>query len=240
MAEGRAAMGPDQVLLGNIDPVRVLRDGTPGERHAALDACHQAAAPAYIVGAGCEVPRGTPDAEPAGPDRLREEPPAVIARAGTVPAGADSRRKPSATCCSSGASSSPAAASRCAAAAGSACSRAMSRSRPRCARSSPRPRLDAGWRLGCLAEAHGPVTLEIDQWAIAHPRRPAEVPFEPADGLGAVVDVGTTTLVAQLVDRATGEVVAVATALNPQARFGADLMSRIHYELAEPGDAARP
>ena len=33
MAEGRAAMGPDQVLLGNIDPVRVLRDGTPGEHH---------------------------------------------------------------------------------------------------------------------------------------------------------------------------------------------------------------
>ena len=29
LADARAAMGPDQVLLGNIDPVRVLLNGTP-------------------------------------------------------------------------------------------------------------------------------------------------------------------------------------------------------------------
>jgi len=61
----RAAMGPGQVLLGNIDPVRVLRDGTPTDVHAALAACHRAAGPRWIVGAGCEVPRDTP------PENLR-------------------------------------------------------------------------------------------------------------------------------------------------------------------------
>ncbi len=60
MAEGRAAMGPEQVLLGNIDPVRVLHDGTPDRIIAMLEDCHRAAGPRYIVGAGCEVPRGTP------------------------------------------------------------------------------------------------------------------------------------------------------------------------------------
>jgi MtaA/CmuA family methyltransferase len=60
MAEARQAMGPHQVLLGNIDPVRVLRDGTPASITAALAACHAAAGDRYIVGAGCEVPRGTP------------------------------------------------------------------------------------------------------------------------------------------------------------------------------------
>lgn len=60
MAEGRAAMGPDQTLLGNLDPVRLLRDGTPEQINRALEACFQAAGPRYIVGAGCEVPRGTP------------------------------------------------------------------------------------------------------------------------------------------------------------------------------------
>ena len=95
--------------------------------------------------------------------------------------------------------------------------------------------IDAGWRLGCMAESNGPVTLEIAQWSIAILDDRAEVPFEPAEGFGAVVDVGTTTLVAQLVDRATGAVVKVETGLNPQARFGADLMSRIRHELAEPG-----
>lgn len=60
--EGRAAMGPAQVLLGNLDPVRVLRDGTPDTITAALAACHAEAGARYIVGAGCEVPRGTPEA----------------------------------------------------------------------------------------------------------------------------------------------------------------------------------
>ncbi len=60
MDEGRAAMGPDQVLLGNIDPVRVLRDGTPETVYAAMAECHRQAGPRYITGAGCEVPRDTP------------------------------------------------------------------------------------------------------------------------------------------------------------------------------------
>jgi MtaA/CmuA family methyltransferase len=60
VAEGRAAMGPDQVLLGNIDPVRVLRDQSPEAITRKLDECHQAAGSRYIVGPGCEVPRGTP------------------------------------------------------------------------------------------------------------------------------------------------------------------------------------
>jgi len=58
--EGRAAMGERQMLLGNIDPVRVLRDGTPESIAAALAECHRQAGPRYIVGAGCEAPRGTP------------------------------------------------------------------------------------------------------------------------------------------------------------------------------------
>jgi MtaA/CmuA family methyltransferase len=59
--EGRAAMGPSQVLLGNIAPVRDLRGGTPESVHAILDTCHRQAGDRYIVGAGCEVPRDTPD-----------------------------------------------------------------------------------------------------------------------------------------------------------------------------------
>jgi MtaA/CmuA family methyltransferase len=62
LSEGRAAMGPKQVLLGNINPVQVLKEGTPAEVTSAIAACHREAGPRYIVGAGCEVPRGTPDA----------------------------------------------------------------------------------------------------------------------------------------------------------------------------------
>lgn len=56
----RAAMGPDQILLGNLDPVSSLRNGTPESVTAAITACHHQAGDRYIVGAGCEVPRDTP------------------------------------------------------------------------------------------------------------------------------------------------------------------------------------
>lgn len=60
LAEGRAAMGPGPILLGNINPVSILRNGTPGQVHGAIAECHHDAGLRYIVGAGCEVPRGTP------------------------------------------------------------------------------------------------------------------------------------------------------------------------------------
>jgi MtaA/CmuA family methyltransferase len=66
--DGRTAMGPDQVLLGNIDPVRVLRDGTPETVYAAMADCHRQAGPRYIAGAGCEVTR---DTSPANMDAMR-------------------------------------------------------------------------------------------------------------------------------------------------------------------------
>jgi MtaA/CmuA family methyltransferase len=57
VADARRAMGPEQVLLGNLDPVRVVRDGTPESIMAAVAECHRQAGSRYIVGAGCEVPR---------------------------------------------------------------------------------------------------------------------------------------------------------------------------------------
>jgi MtaA/CmuA family methyltransferase len=61
MAKARQAMGPEQILSGNIDPVRVLRNGNRELIFRELEACYQAAAPRYIVAAGCEVPRDTPE-----------------------------------------------------------------------------------------------------------------------------------------------------------------------------------
>ncbi|MDQ1255445.1 MAG: [methyl-Co(III) methylamine-specific corrinoid protein]:coenzyme methyltransferase [Candidatus Hydrogenedentes bacterium] len=60
VAEARAAMGPDQVLLGNLDPVQTVRNGTPESIQAALARCHGEAGARYIVGAGCEIVRDTP------------------------------------------------------------------------------------------------------------------------------------------------------------------------------------
>jgi len=61
VAHAREQMGPKQVLLGNIDPVAVLRNGAPESITEAIAECHRQAGGRYIVGAGCEVPRDTPE-----------------------------------------------------------------------------------------------------------------------------------------------------------------------------------
>jgi MtaA/CmuA family methyltransferase len=62
VAEAREKMGARQVLLGGIDPVRVLQNGTQEQVLEAVKECHHQAGPRYIVGAGCEVPPDTPPA----------------------------------------------------------------------------------------------------------------------------------------------------------------------------------
>jgi MtaA/CmuA family methyltransferase len=65
ISEARQKMGPGAVLLGNLNPVTVLRNGDPAGVATAVVDCHRQAAPRFIVGAGCEVPRDTP------PENLR-------------------------------------------------------------------------------------------------------------------------------------------------------------------------
>ncbi len=60
ISEARQKMGPDSVLLGNLNPVAILRNGDPAGVTAAIAECHCQAGPRFIVGAGCEVPRDTP------------------------------------------------------------------------------------------------------------------------------------------------------------------------------------
>ncbi|MFA6666011.1 MAG: ASKHA domain-containing protein [Armatimonadota bacterium] len=49
---------------------------------------------------------------------------------------------------------------------------------------------------------------------------------------GAAFDIGTTTLAAYLIDLATGDEVATASAVNPQAGVGDDVISRISYSTS--------
>lgn len=51
--------------------------------------------------------------------------------------------------------------------------------------------------------------------------------------LGVAVDIGTTTVVAKLLDMVTGRCLATQAMLNPQTCFGDDVVSRIHYARSE-------
>ncbi len=95
-----------------------------------------------------------------------------------------------------------------------------------------------GWRLACRCQITSDLTLEVGQWesVILADHSPFE--FRPRDGLGIAIDLGTTTIVAQLLDLQSGRVLAVRTALNPQTVHGSDVMSRIQL-ATEGGQAAQ-
>jgi MtaA/CmuA family methyltransferase len=58
--EARAQMGAGQVLLGNLNPVTVMRGGTPETVTETIAQCYREAGARFVVGAGCEIPRDTP------------------------------------------------------------------------------------------------------------------------------------------------------------------------------------
>jgi uncharacterized 2Fe-2S/4Fe-4S cluster protein (DUF4445 family) len=52
---------------------------------------------------------------------------------------------------------------------------------------------------------------------------------------GVAIDIGSTTIAGHLCDLATGEILASAGRMNPQIRFGEDLMSRVSFVMMNPG-----
>ncbi len=61
-----------------------------------------------------------------------------------------------------------------------------------------------------------------------------------AEGVhGLAIDVGSTTVVAHLCDLRTGALLATEAMMNPQVRYGEDLMSRVSYGMMEPDGVNR-
>ena len=95
--------------------------------------------------------------------------------------------------------------------------------------------LAEGWRLACRGRAESDLKIELAQWEAAILTDESVFAFTPREGLGIAVDLGTTTIVAQLIDLQTGHVLAVRAALNAQAKCGADIMSRVESAVAGGG-----
>jgi uncharacterized 2Fe-2S/4Fe-4S cluster protein (DUF4445 family) len=78
---------------------------------------------------------------------------------------------------------------------------------------------------------HGSVTVAVDRDCDVVAIWPGFVDT----ALGVAIDVGSTTVAGHLCDLSTGEVLATAGVMNPQIRFGEDLMSRVSYVMMNPG-----
>jgi uncharacterized 2Fe-2S/4Fe-4S cluster protein (DUF4445 family) len=81
------------------------------------------------------------------------------------------------------------------------------------------------------ANADGSVTIAVD----LEGRAVAIWPGFVDTALGIAIDVGSTTVAGHLCDLSTGEVLATEGVMNPQIRFGEDLMSRVSYVMMNPG-----
>ena len=113
--------------------------------------------------------------------------------------------------------------------------------------------LACGVRLACRAVPTGPcaVTLEDSGYravsayclptgrslgTLSHVSSDVQKSFPGAGSLAVSIDVGTTTIALELIDRGTGRVLARDARLNGQRRFGADVVSRINAAIS--GNAA--
>jgi uncharacterized 2Fe-2S/4Fe-4S cluster protein (DUF4445 family) len=111
--------------------------------------------------------------------------------------------------------------------------------------------LAEGWRLACQLVVSGDATIEIPPVTRAVAVKSFgddhlfDGGFTPnvevgtrGRWLGVAVDLGSTTLASALVDLDDGRVLASSAMLNPQVRFGADVISRIHFaQEHEDGNA---
>jgi len=87
--------------------------------------------------------------------------------------------------------------------------------------------LGEGWRLACFCRAVSDIKLEVAQFEDIILADNTTFEFKPQKGYGVAVDLGTTTIVVQLLNLENGQILDVLTAVNPQTKFGADLISRI-------------
>ncbi len=60
-------------------------------------------------------------------------------------------------------------------------------------------------------------------------------PGRKEDYYGVAIDVGTTTVAAYFCNLATKEVIATTSMMNPQCKYGEDVMARITYHMMNPG-----
>lgn len=81
--------------------------------------------------------------------------------------------------------------------------------------------------LSCHTAVESDLTVLLDSEGMGGLWKVSDLSQHRGKEVGMLLDIGTTTLAACLVDKTTGETLARASALNPQGTLGADVISRI-------------
>ena len=92
-------------------------------------------------------------------------------------------------------------------------------------------RLSGQWRLACFSRVTSDLVLRIPWHEDVILADQNSVQLYRESGNSIAVDVGSTTVVAQLIDRRSGKVLSSVAESNCQSRKGADVISRIAYAI---------
>ncbi|MFP4367526.1 MAG: ASKHA domain-containing protein [Bacteroidales bacterium] len=105
---------------------------------------------------------------------------------------------------------------------------------------------DEGYVTSCLYPVEGDIEIVLPEPAEARilaaqyehsrvlPLSPGPASGLSAKPFGVAIDLGTTTLAFHFIRLSTGSLIETHTALNPQAKYGADVISRINYCILNP------
>ncbi len=84
------------------------------------------------------------------------------------------------------------------------------------------------WRLACHSKVHTDITIEAEESEMRIQSDDNLFKFKPEKGYGIAVDLGSTTIVAQLIDLSNGKIIDSRSTVNPQSHYGADIISEYH------------
>jgi len=101
---------------------------------------------------------------------------------------------------------------------------------------SPSEDMKKEYKLSCQTKVMGDCTIFLEDEKLVDAlsfglRKNRLLSRLQREGIGAAVDIGTTTVVLYLADLSTGEIVDIQSGMNAQRAFGADVISRVEYTL---------
>ena len=104
--------------------------------------------------------------------------------------------------------------------------------------------IDDGVRLSCMTNPKSDLLVELMQKKLEHKvlttgKMPEFERDEGLSGFGFAIDIGTTTVVASLINLETGEELSNSSDINAQKHFGLDVLTRITYEFEHPDTGAK-
>ena len=94
--------------------------------------------------------------------------------------------------------------------------------------------VDGAEKLACQTVVDRDMMLALphqDSARILTDAQTADVTPDGANRFCIAFDLGTTTVVAYLMDGTSGKLLSKTSCMNPQAQFGADVISRIEYAM---------